>query len=106
FAHAAFTAEGKTFKEVGLRYKGGGSYVTSGTKLQRNFKVELDHYGEEDLFHGMKKVNLNAGAMDPSRLREALAYGIYREAGVPAPRTAFAEVTLTVPGKYDKEYLG
>src|SRR4029077_12409433 len=27
-------------------------------------------------------------------------------AGVPAPRTAFAEVTLTVPGKYDKEYVG
>jgi putative membrane-bound dehydrogenase-like protein len=25
---------------------------------------------------------------------------------VPAPRTAFAEVTLTVPGKHDKEYLG
>src|SRR5262249_23143481 len=26
--------------------------------------------------------------------------------GVPAPRTLFAEVTLTVPGKYNKEYLG
>src|SRR5438105_4154866 len=59
FAHAAFTAEGKTYKEVGLRYKGGGSYVTSVGKLKRNFKVELDHFGEEQLFHGQKKINLN-----------------------------------------------
>src|SRR5207244_3854142 len=33
-------------------------------------------------------------------------YAVFRAAGVPAPRTAFAEVTLSVPGKYDKEYLG
>ena len=39
--------------------------------------------------------------MDPTRGREALAYAVFRAAGVPAPRTAFAEVTLTVPGKYD-----
>ena len=35
-----------------------------------------------------------------------MAAGVFRAAGVPAPRTAFAEVTLTVPGKHDKEYLG
>ncbi len=31
---------------------------------------------------------------------------MFRAAGVPAPRTAFAEVTLTVPDRYKKEYLG
>ena len=30
----------------------------------------------------------------------------FREAGVPAPRTALAEVTLTVPGEHEKAYLG
>ena len=44
--------------------------------------------------------------LDPAKAREALAFAVFRAAGVPAPRTAFAEVTLTVPGKYDKEYLG
>src|SRR5262249_1098210 len=38
--------------------------------------------------------------------REVLAYSVFRATRVPAPRTAFAEVTLTVPGKYDKEYVG
>ncbi len=44
--------------------------------------------------------------MDPAKGREVIAYSAFRAAGVPAPRAAFAEVTLTVPGKYDKEYLG
>ena len=30
----------------------------------------------------------------------------FRDAGVPAPRTALAEVTLSVPGKHDKAFLG
>lgn len=106
FAHAAFTAEGTAYKDIGLRYKGGGSYVMSGGKLKRNLKVELDHYGGNRLFHGLRKLNLNAGAMDPTRMREALAFAVYRDAGVPTPRTAFAEVTLTVPGKYEHELLG
>src|SRR5262249_35761707 len=31
---------------------------------------------------------------------------VFRAAGVPAPRTAFAQATLTIPGKYDRELLG
>ena len=54
----------------------------------------------------MKSLTLNCGVLDPTKGREALAYSIYRAAGVPAPRTAFAEVTITVPGKYDKEHVG
>src|SRR4051812_31745860 len=40
WAHAELAAEGKTYKDVGLRYKGGGSYVMSNGKLRRNFKVD------------------------------------------------------------------
>ena len=36
----------------------------------------------------------------------ATAFSVYRAAGVPASRTAYAELTLTVPGKYDKELVG
>src|SRR5262249_42446998 len=34
------------------------------------------------------------------------AYAVYRAAGVPAPRTAFAFVRLSVPGQYDRELVG
>lgn len=106
WAHATLSAAGKTYKNVGIRYKGNGSYMTSGNVLKRNFRIDLDHYDKDLRFQGLKTITLNAGAMDPGRLREALAYAVYREAGVPAPRTAFAQVTLTVPGKLDKEFVG
>jgi len=105
-AKGEFSSEGKTYEDVAFRYKGNGSYLPTMTKLKRNFKVELDRYSDAQRFHGHKTINLNAAAVDPTRLREAIGYGIYRDAGVAAPRTAFAEVTLTAEGKWDKEYLG
>jgi spore coat protein CotH len=74
--------------------------------LKRSMKIDLDHYDQPDRFGSLKKLTLNAGILDPRRMREALAYAAYREAGVPSPRTAFAEVTLSVPGQYDHELLG
>ncbi len=106
YAHASLTAGGKTYKDLGARYKGNGSYMPSMGKLKRNLKLELDHYDEAQHFRGQKSLNLNSGAADPTRMHEALAYAVFRGAGVPTPRTALAEVTLTVAGKYDKEYLG
>lgn len=106
WAHASFSAEGRTLKDVGVRYKGGGSYLSSAGNLRKNFKVEFDRYDKKGAFHGKTTLSLNSGAADPTRGREALAFAVYRAAGVAAPRTAYAEVTLTVPGKYDKELLG
>jgi spore coat protein H len=102
----AFTADGKTYKNVGFRYKGNASYLASSRGLKRNLKIDLDHFDDDLRFNGLKTINLNAGAMDATKMREILGYAVYRAAGVPAPRTALVEVTLTVPGKYDKEYLG
>jgi spore coat protein CotH len=106
WAHGQLTEDGTTYKEIAIRYKGNASYMASARNLKRNLKVELDRYDSDQRYHGLKSINFNAGAMDPTRMREALGFAVFRAAGVPAPRTAFAEVTLTVPGKYDKEYLG
>jgi spore coat protein CotH len=106
WAVASLTTDGKTIEKVGLRYKGNATYVMSGRNLKRSLKVDIDRLDHPARFHGLKSLTLNCGVFDPSRSREALAYSIYRAAGVPAPRTAFAEVTLTVPGKYEKEHVG
>ena len=97
----------ESFRNVGLRYKGNASFMASMRSIKRSMKVELDHFDPNGpRFHELKKLNLNSGAMDPTKGREALAFAAYRAAGIPSPRTAYAEVTLTVPGKYDHEYLG
>jgi putative membrane-bound dehydrogenase-like protein len=99
------TAEAKTWKKVGLRYSGDMTYFSSSNGLKRPLKIQFDRFGDQHL-HGLTSLYLHSMPLDPAKAREALAYAVFRAAGVPAPRTAFAEVTLTVPGKYDKEYLG
>jgi putative membrane-bound dehydrogenase-like protein len=100
-----FTSGGKTLKKVAIRYAGEITYFASSRGLKRPLKIDFSKFGEEQ-FHGLTSLQLHAMPMDPAKGREVVAYSVFRDAGVPAPRTAFAEVTLTVPGKYDKEYLG
>jgi spore coat protein CotH len=106
WVHGEFSAEDVRFKNVGVRYKGNFSYGVSSRMLKRSMKIEFDHYGVEQRFFGLKKLNLNSGVTDEARTCETLAFAVYRAAGVPAPRTAYAEVTLTVPEKYDRELVG
>ena len=106
WAHAALSADGKTYKDVGVRYKGNFTYGASASGLKRSLKMDFDRYDDGQRFHGLKKVNLNSGITDPARVREALSFAVFRAAGVPSPRTAYAQLSLTVAGKYDKEYVG
>jgi spore coat protein H len=96
----------QTFEKVGIRYKGNGTIMDTARTIKKSFKIDLDRAGGTGRFAGSKTINLHCGVTDPSKGRETLAYELYRAAGVPASRTALAEVRLTVPGKYDKELLG
>src|SRR5262249_49181275 len=99
------SVEGRTYKKVGVRYAGDITYFASSQGLKRPLKIEFNRFGDQQ-FHGLTSLQLHAMPMDPAKGREVLAFSVFRAAGVSAPRTAFAEVSLTVPGKYDKEYLG
>jgi putative membrane-bound dehydrogenase-like protein len=105
WAQADFSADGKTYKKVGVRYSGEITYFASSRGLKRPLKIGFDKFDRQD-FHGLAALELHAMPMDPAKGREVLAYSTFRAAGVPAPRTAFADVTLTVPGKYDNEHVG
>lgn len=47
-------------------------------------------FKKTERFLGLRKMTLNNMVEDPSMLHETLAYGLFRAAGVPAPRTGFA----------------
>jgi hypothetical protein len=106
WVRGSFAADGTTVGNVGLRYKGNSTYLAAARGAKRSFKVEFDHYDPDGRFAGLKTLNLHCGVHDPSKIRETVAYAVFRAAGVPAPRTALAEVTLTVPGRYEAELLG
>jgi putative membrane-bound dehydrogenase-like protein len=105
WASGAVTVQDKRFQGVGLRYTGNASYTASAGGLKRSFVVDLDHADHAE-FHGLHALQLQGEALDSTKAREALAFALFREAGVPAPRTTLAEVTLTVPGEHEKAYLG
>lgn len=106
YVKADLEFDGKKWQNVGVRFKGNSSYALAGKDLKRPFKIDFERFAAGQSFHGLKVINLANNALDPSQLREALAYSVYRAADVPAPRTAFVELYLTVPGKHDRVLLG
>ncbi|HEY3965635.1 MAG TPA: CotH kinase family protein [Planctomycetaceae bacterium] len=98
--------DGETFANVGVRYKGNYTFLATAESLKKSMKFDLNRFVERQKLDGLTMLNLNCGVSDSSRAREAMSYAFLRDAGVPAPRTSFAELTLTIPGKYDKEFVG
>ena len=98
--------DGKLVKEVGIRYKGNSTYQMSAQGLKRPFKIDINHFHEDQRLHGMGGFALGNGAADGTRIKEALGYQLFRAAKAPAPRTAFVKLSLTVADKYDKTYVG
>jgi spore coat protein H len=94
------------FKDVGVRYKGNGTFMTSQRTLKRSLKIDLNQYEKGQEFAGISQLNLHNSVRDPSSMNEAVAYRLFREGGVPASRTAYAKVFVTVPDLHDRQYFG
>jgi spore coat protein CotH len=54
----------------------------------------------------VSQLNLHNCVRDPGSMNETIAYRLFNEGGVPASRTAYAKLFVTVPGKYDHQYFG
>jgi hypothetical protein len=106
FVRARLEFEGRPVGDIGVRYKGNSSFMAARDSLKRSFKLDFNRFVKGQKFYGLTELNLNNNAMDPSQMREALAYAIFRRAAVPAPRTAYARLYLTVPGQREREFVG
>jgi spore coat protein CotH len=98
--------DGAHFPSVSVRYKGNGTFMGSRNALKRSMKLDLNDHVPGRKIGGATKINLHTCVTDPSWMNEVLSHKLFRDAGVPAPRTAYAKVELTVPGKYDRQYVG
>ena len=125
YAPAVLRFEGETYETVGLRFKGfrGSLYncfhccsatdtraecpeqqcydedgvIAENSCSRLNLKISFRKFGDVE-FHGLRKLNFHAMNSDPSHMRERVAYSIFQDFDVPAPRTAHA--TLTVNGEF------
>ena len=106
YVHADMDFNGELLRDVAVRYKGNGTYMESRNSKKRSLKIDLNKYVKGQKLAGVTKLNLHNNVTDASWMNEVLSHRLFRDAGVPAPRTSYAKVFVTVPGTYDNEYFG
>ena len=96
---ACLFVDGEAVGEVGLRFKGAyGTLVPcvgdNGELLcdKLSMKVKFNQIDPDLRFYGLKRINLHSMVNDSTKLHERLAYDLYREMGVMAPRSSWAVV--------------
>lgn len=89
--------QGKQWLHVGIRFKGQSSLMSTWFSgiYKLPFRLDFDEFEddypeiENQRFYGFQKLSLVSNFSDNSFLREKLTADIFRDAGVPAARTAF-----------------
>ena len=109
---ATLTFDGITFTNVGLRLKGNSSLLNSWRSGSDKLPFRLNADGLEDqlpeardqTFFGFPNLNLTNNSQDASFLRAKVVGDLFRDAGLPAARTAFVRVFFDRGG--GSQYLG
>lgn len=94
--------EGKSWTNVGLRFKGNSTLRQSwGTGTDRMpFKLDFDEWEDDhpeiknQRFYGFKQLSLSNNTGDASYIRETVAYDLLEASGLVAANTALYEVVL------------
>jgi spore coat protein CotH len=80
------------WNEAGLRCRGNPAKELATGKP--DLIVTFDKFVSGQRFHGQRRVVLQASREDPSYVATPIAFEMFQEAGVPAPRCGFARVEL------------
>lgn len=94
YLEATVLIDGNDGGTVGIRQKGFFSNWGAFDSTKKPLKIDFNEFVPGHKYDGLKKLNLQNGFSDPSMMRDVLAYKLFREAGIPAPRTAYAKVYL------------
>jgi len=103
WTHANFEFGGVAFTNVGARVKGN---VRSFYEPTRAYKVDLNKFAPGQKLAGLDELTFNNLVFDYTCLSETLAYEFFRDAGVPAPRTAYAWLSASVATQWERKPLG
>ena len=106
YVHGNATIDGQTVKNIGIRYKGNGTYFDGAAAGKISLKLDFAEYVKGQRLGTLKKLNLHSNITDASWMNEVLAFQLFRDAGVPAPRTSYARVYVTVAGRQERAYAG
>ena len=88
---ASVTVAGQRLEDVDIRKKG---FLGSLSATRPSFKLDFDDHVPRRRLEGMEKMTLNNNRQDPGNTHQCIAYGMFRAAGLAAPRCNFARITV------------
>ena len=92
YTQASFSIDGVVFPRVGIRKKG---FLGSSRNSDRpSLKIKLNHIDETGQIDGLTNLTFNNNQQDVSLVSQFLAYRLFNASGTPAPRCAYANVTV------------
>ena len=91
YVNADVTIDGVKFEKVGLRKKG---FIGSQSSSRPSLKIKLNHTDKEQAIGGLTNLTMNNNKQDSSIVSQYMGYAVFNQAGSPAPRCAFAKVTV------------
>lgn len=91
---ATVTIDGVRLENVGVRQSGGSYHAYVSITSKPSLSLKFDEFVKGQEFYGLDKLILKNELQDTSFLSEHLTYEIFRRAGLAAPLTAHAQVTL------------
>ena len=89
-----FTFDGVVLKDVGVRQAGGTFNRFVSIENKPTLSLKFDDFVDGQELHGLEKMVLKDGRQDTGLVSEHLTYEVYRRAGLAAPMTAHAHVTI------------
>jgi CotH kinase protein len=90
---ATLTVDGRTFKDVGVHFRGASSFMMTPEGYKRSLNVSLDFAHASQVLGGYRTLNLLNAANDPTFLRAVLYTEIARQY-IPAPRMNYVRVVI------------
>ena len=90
---ATLIVDGKTYKNVGLHFRGASSFMAVPAGLKHSINVAIDFVDEKQTLLGYRTLNLLNAHEDPTLMRTVLYLQAAREY-LPAPKANFVRVVL------------
>ncbi len=91
YFEGSVTVDGELMENVGVHKKG---FLGSLSENRPSLKLKFGEYIDGQELQGLKRMTLNNSRQDLSVQHQCLAYGLFRKAGLVAPRCNWAKVTV------------
>ena len=91
YVDASVSIDGVEFPNVGIRKKG---FIGSQSHTRPSLKIKLNHIDKKGGIEGLRNLTLNNNQQDAGQVSQFMGYALFNAIGSPAPRCAYAQVTV------------